>query len=140
MQFYYRIAADIVVVVHAAYVAFVVLGLLLILLGIVLKWGWVRNLWFRVLHLTAILIVVLEAWIGMVCPLTTWEKALRERAGQTTYGGDFVANWVHDLLFFEASPWVFTLCYTLFGLLVLATFVLAPPRRRKRPQPQGKNK
>jgi hypothetical protein len=35
------------------------------------------------------------------------------------------------LLFFDAEPWVFTVCYTLFGLAVLATFVLAPPRLRK---------
>ena len=132
MELFYRIAADITVVLHAAYVAFVVAGLLLILAGIVCKWAWIRNLWFRGLHLGAILIVVAEAWLGIVCPLTTWEKALRENAGQTTYRGDFLANLVHDLLFFEAAPWMFTLCYTLFGLLVLATFVLAPPRRRKR--------
>jgi len=47
------------------------------------------------------------------------------------YRGDFIAQWLHDLLFFDAEPWVFTMCYTLFGLAVLATFVLAPPRWRK---------
>lgn len=130
MNLMYRIAADLTVTVHAGYVAFVVIGFLLILMGIVLKWQWIRNTWFRLIHLAAILVVVAEAWLGITCPFTTWEKALRAKAGQTAYRGDFLANRVHDLLFFDAPPWVFTVCYTAFGLLVLATFLLAPPRRR----------
>jgi hypothetical protein len=40
---------------------------------------------------------------------------------------------VHDVLFFENVPaWVFTVCYSLFGLAVLATFVLAPPRWKRK--------
>lgn len=132
MELFYRLAADLVVTVHAAYVGFVVIGFLLILLGTVLKWTWIRNFWFRLVHLTMILAVVAEAWLGIVCPLTTWEKQLRELAGQTAYQGDFIANWMHDLIFFEAPPWVFTVIYTLFGLLVAATFWLAPPRRKHR--------
>jgi hypothetical protein len=78
-----------------------------------------------------ILIVVLEAWLGITCPFTTWEKELRRLAGQTTYQGDFLANFVHETLFFDAPAWVFTVCYTSFGLLILATFLLAPPRRTR---------
>ena len=131
MELFYRLAADLVVTVHAAYVGFVVIGFLLILLGTVLKWTWIRNVWFRLVHLTMILVVVAEAWLGIVCPLTTWENQLRELAGQTAYEGDFIANWMHDLIFFEAPPWVFTVCYTVFGLLVAATFWFAPPQRRR---------
>ena len=132
MEFVYRLAADLVVTVHAAYVLFVVAGFLLILLGIVLRWSWIRNLWFRLAHLAAILVVVAEAWLGIACPLTTWEKALRAKAGQSTYRGDFVANLIHELLFYDAPQWVFILGYSLFGLLVLLTFFLAPPGRRRR--------
>jgi len=129
----YRLTADLIVVVHAAYASFVVLGLAAILVGIARKWEWVRNLWFRLLHLLAILLVVAESLWGVMCPLTTWEQSLRTRAGQAAYRGDFIANWVHELLFFDAPPWVFTVCYTLFGMAVLATFIAAPPRwpRRK---------
>jgi hypothetical protein len=123
-----RILADLIVIFHAAYVAFVVLGLLAILAGIVFRWGWVRNIWFRVIHLTMIAIVVGEALAGVPCPLTTWEKQFRTQAGQTNYTGDFLGYWAHRLLFYRAEPWVFTLIYTLFGLAVLAAFVLAPPR------------
>lgn len=127
----YRIFADLVVVLHAAYVLFVILGLLAVLAGWLLKWRWIHNLWFRGIHLAMILIVVLEAWLGITCPFTTWEKELRRLAGQAAYQGDFLANFVHDALFIDAPAWVFTLCYTVFGLLILATFLLAPPRRAR---------
>jgi hypothetical protein len=127
----YRVLADLVVIVHFAYVLGVILGLLAILLGWLLNWQWVRNRWFRGIHLLMILIVVFQAWLGVMCPLTVWEQQLRKKAGQQTYQGDFIANWVHDTLFFEAAPWVFTLCYTLFGGLVLATLFLVKPRWRK---------
>ena len=50
-------------------------------------------------------------------------------AGQTAYTGDFLGHWAHQLIFFRADPWVFTVIYTLFGLAVLVAFFLAPPRR-----------
>jgi hypothetical protein len=128
----YRIAADLVVTFHFSYIAFVVFGLLAILLGLAFGWQWVRNPWFRVAHLVAIAIVAAQALLGIVCPLTTLEKALRVRGGQASYPGAFIGHWAHRLTFYEAPPWVFTTCYALFGLAVLATFVLAPPRWRKR--------
>jgi hypothetical protein len=126
----YKLAADVVVVLHAAYVSFVVLGQLAILIGIFARWKWVRNAWYRWSHLLAISIVVAESLLGIVCPLTTLEGWLRTRAGHASYRGDFLGHWVHELLFYDAPPWMFTLVYTAFGLLVVATFIMAPPRRR----------
>lgn len=128
MTLLYRLAADLVVIAHMAYVLIVVLGLPAIWLGIVLRHQWARNFWWRVGHLSMILIVVGEAWAGITCPLTTWEQQLRERAGQEAYRGAFLANLVHDLLFYDAEPWVFTVIYTVFGSLVVGSFLLAPPR------------
>ncbi|MEZ6067535.1 MAG: DUF2784 domain-containing protein [Planctomycetaceae bacterium] len=126
----YRLLADLVVVVHAAFVLFVLLGQVAVLVGAGRGWAWVRSPRFRLLHLAAILVVVLEAWAGITCPLTTWEKWLRDAAGQESYQGDFIANWVHDALFFTAPPWVFTLIYSLFGALVAGTLWVAPLRWR----------
>ena len=125
----YKLAADFVVVLHAAYVLFVIFGQLAILIGILCRWAWVRNTWFRWLHLAAISIVVVESLLGIVCPLTTLEGWLRSRAGQTGYRGDFVGHWVHELLYYDAPAWVFTLVYAAFGLLVVVAFIVAPPRR-----------
>jgi hypothetical protein len=126
-----RVLADVIVIVHAAYVAFVVLGLMAILAGIVFRWSWVRRPVFRIVHLTMIAIVVGESLAGIPCPLTVWEHQLRIRAGQAAYPGDFLGHWAHRLIFFRAEPWVFTVIYTLFGLAVLATFLLAPPRWKR---------
>jgi hypothetical protein len=121
--------ADFIVVFHASYVSFVVLGLLAILVGAAMRWRWVRNFWFRVAHLVAIGVVVIESVLGIPCPLTVWESQLRRAAGQAAYSGDFIGYWAHRLIFYQADPWVFTMLYILFGLAVLATFILAPPRR-----------
>lgn len=130
MSLVYRLLADLTVIVHFAYVAFVIFGQLFIMLGWLLGWKWVRNPWFRSLHLLAITVVVLEAWAGITCPLTTWEHQLRELAGQSSYQGAFIANWVHDALFIDAPPWFFTAMYSAFGALVALTFIVAPPRYR----------
>jgi hypothetical protein len=127
MALLYRIAADVIVIFHMAYVLTVVLGLPAIWVGIVLKHQWARNFWWRCGHLAMILIVVAEAWAGITCPLTTWEAQLRRLANQETYEGAFIANMVHEYLFYKAPHWVFTLIYTTFGTLVLASFVVAPP-------------
>ena len=126
-----RMLADAIVVAHALWVAFVVFGLVAILLGVALGWGWVRNVWFRAVHLGMIGFVVFEALIGMACPLTEWESRLRRLGGQEGYPADFIGYWAHRLIFYDFPPWVFTVAYVTFGLAVLLTFVLAPPRRAR---------
>ncbi|MDO3722881.1 DUF2784 domain-containing protein [Marinobacter sp. chi1] len=125
---FYLMLADGLLVLHVLFVAFVVLGLVAILVGGALNWLWVRNRWFRVGHLVAIAIVVLQSWLGVICPLTTWEMALRDRAGTGTYEGSFIQHWLHAILYYNAPEWVFMLAYTLFGTLVLASWFLVRPR------------
>jgi hypothetical protein len=123
--------ADALLVVHAAVVVFVVGGQVMVLVGGPLGWGWVRSLLFRVAHLVVLLVVIVQSWLGRRCPLTDWEMALRREAGQSAYGESFVAHWVGSLLFYEAPSWAFTLAYTVFGVLVLASWYWLPPRRRR---------
>jgi len=118
--------ADLILFVHFAFVLFVVGGLALVWLGAALGWRWVRNRWFRLAHLAAIGYVALEASIGMMCPLTVWEDALRgvhEERG-------FIARWLHALLFYDFPESVFTVAYVAFALVVLATYWLVPPYRK----------
>ncbi len=120
--------ADAILVVHTLFVCFVVLGLVAIYLGGILGWRWVRNRIFRIVHLCAIGFVVLQSWLGAICPLTTWEMALREAAGAGTYSGSFVQYWLHRLIYYSAPDWVFVVAYTFFGGLVLLSWVLVRPR------------
>jgi hypothetical protein len=124
----YLIAADLLLLAHTLFVVFVVAGLVLILFGKLAHWDWVRNPWFRLAHLLAIGVVVLQAWLGRVCPLTIWEMALRERAGDVTYEGSFIAHWLESLLYYNAQAWVFTVAYTAFGLLVVLSWFQVRPR------------
>ena len=124
----YRALADLVLTIHTGFILFVVVGLLVILCGGFLRWSWVRNPWFRAAHLAAIGIVVIQAWLGIICPLTTLEMYLRDQAGDETYDGTFVAHWLRKLVFYQAPPWLFVVCYTLFGLAVVGSWVLIRPR------------
>ena len=138
MQLLFRLAADLTVICHMGYALFILLGQLAILAGAWRGWRWVRGRKFRLIHLAAILIVVAESLLGIVCPLTTLEKWLRTQAGQATYQGDFLARWTHELLFVEASPEVLAVCYVVFGLCVVLTMWFVPPeRRQKRAEPQS---
>ncbi len=131
---WYSLLANLIVVIHLAYVSYVLVGLLLILAGIVRRWQWIRNVWFRVSHLIMILIVVGEEIGDVECPLTRWELALRASAGQEAREGAFVGELLHNLFHFDWADWVFTTIYFAMALLVLATLWLAPPRlKRKTP-------
>ena len=127
----YKHLADAVLVLHTLFVGFVVLGLPLIFIGAKRGWRWVRNFHFRLLHLLAIGVVVAQAWIGVICPLTDIEMLLRQRAGEKSYTESFIQHWLHKLIYYEAPWWVFTLIYTLFGLLVLLSWQLVRPHRRQ---------
>lgn len=128
----YSLAADVVLVVHAAFITFVVVGLLLVLIGVAAHWQWVRDIWFRAAHLLAIALVVVQSWAGAVCPLTTVEAYLRRRADQPFYAGSFVAHWLRRIIFYEAEQWVFVLCYSAFGALTLFACLICPPRWPRR--------
>jgi len=128
MQFFYLLAADALLSLHVLFVAFVVSGLLAIFMGVALSWAWVRNPVFRIVHLLAILVVAVQAWFGIVCPLTSIEMALRARAGDVVYGGTFIAHWLQELLYYTAPEWVFQVCYSAFALLVAVSWALVRPR------------
>lgn len=114
---------------HVLFVVFVVAGQLLIVLGWYRGWFWIRNWWFRLFHLGAIVIVVVQSWIGAICPLTTFEMRLRKHAGQEPYEESFIQFWLERLLYYEAPAWVFITVYTAFGLFVMITWFFLPPQK-----------
>ena len=124
--------ADLILLTHALFVAFVILGLAAILLGWFRHWKWVGNRWFRTAHLLAIGVVIAESWLGLVRPLTEWENLTREGAGEAAYSSSFIQHWLHQILFYDFQPWVFAATYTAFGMLVAIAWLLVPPARRAR--------
>ena len=132
MDLPYQLLADLVLIVHAAVVAFVVGGLILIVVGNWRGWRWVNGFWYRLVHLAAIGFVAVQAWLGAACPLTSLEMSLRSQARLATYSGSFIEHWLQRLLYYEAPPWTFVLAYSAFGVLVLAVWRFFPPRRKRR--------
>lgn len=122
------LAADLLLLGHVLFVAFVVFGFALVVIGKLRGWRWVRNPWFRVAHLAAIVVVALQSWLGVVCPLTTWEMALRRRAGDEVYSGTFISHWLDALLYYEAPAWAFIAGYTVFALAVAGCWFWVRPR------------
>ena len=122
--------ADAILVVHFLIVVFIVGGLLMVWVGGALGWGWVRNPWFRYLHLGAIAFVAAEALLGVVCPLTALEDALRGGRGMEGGAESFVGRWVRYFLYYNAPAWVFTATYVAWTAATLATLRLVPPRKR----------
>ena len=128
----YQLLADVVLMLHFALVAFVVGGLVLVIIGNLRRWRWVNAVGFRLAHLGAIVVVVAEAWLGVACPLTTLEIWLRAKAHAIPYSGSFIEHWVPRLLYYDAPSWVFVLGYSVFGLLVVATWFYFPPITKHR--------
>jgi hypothetical protein len=84
-----RLAADVIVLLHGAFVVFVMLGGLLAL-------RWRRLMW---LHVPAAVWGISIEFAGWVCPLTPLENYLRERGGGATYRGDFIEHYIVPLLY-----------------------------------------
>ena len=131
---WYGYLADLIVAMHVAYVGYVVVGQLLIIVAAPMKWEWARNPWFRFSHLAAIGVVAYEALAGLRCPLTVWEEQLRALAGQSFAAGDtFMGRMLHNLLFIEGQPEIFfTTMYIAVFVLVIQGLVMYPPRQFSR--------
>ena len=123
--------ADIIAIIHLGYVIFVILGFILILAGVFLGWSWVRNLWFRIIHLVAIAAVAAEALLGLNCPLTVLEFELRYGVSPADRRVSFVGELIDSILYYDAPAWLFTIIYSAFAILVAITFILAPPTRKR---------
>ena len=85
----YRALADLVLVLHLAFVFFVVLGGLL-----VLRWRWVA-----LLHVPAAIWGILLEYAGWICPLTPLENSLRRLGGETEYSGSFIQHYIQPVLY-----------------------------------------
>lgn len=126
----WALAADLILIVHVAVVVFIVGGLLLIWVGAWRGWRVARNRCFRLWHVAAMAMVLIQTLIGVLCPLTVWEAALRERAGQPAYGdATFVQYWLQRLLYWELPASAFLVLYAIIMIAIVAAWWWVPPQR-----------
>ena len=94
---------DIILMRHAAIVLFVVIGQILIVVGWWQNWDWICSFCLRILHLTTIVIVVVQSWLGQLCSLTIWEQQLRAAAGKAVHDESLVEFWLSRVLFLRTT-------------------------------------
>jgi len=126
----YERLADLVVVVHSLFVAFVVLGGLLVLRRPRLAW----------IHVPAALWGSLIEYAGIICPLTPLEVALRERGGSAGYSGGFIAHYLEGVLYPAGLTPRLQVWFGTFALVVnLAIYgrLVVLWRRRRRSRRSG---
>lgn len=86
---FYRVSADLVVLVHLAFVLFAVFGAFLVVRS--RRWIWI--------HVPTVCWATLIEWVGWVCPLTPLEKWLRQKGGLGAYRGGFIEHYILPLLY-----------------------------------------
>jgi hypothetical protein len=118
----YSAAADAILIVHFAFVLFVVLG------GVLVP-RWPR---LALVHVPAALLGALIEFFGLVCPLTPLEIGLRQRAGEAGYRGGFVEHYVTAVLYPEGLTREIQIALGILVLLVNAAIYVIAFRRKAR--------
>jgi Protein of Unknown function (DUF2784) len=126
------VLADLVLVLHTLIATFIVLGFIVIPLGAWRGWRFVRHRGLRVLHLAGIVCVAAESLLGIACPLTVWEDALRDGS---TYETGFIAAWLQWLLYYDVPLWVFGTLYVAAAVLAVLLWRWIPPAARRSAPP-----
>jgi hypothetical protein len=110
--------ADVIVVVHLAYLVFIPTG------GF-LAWRWPRVVWA---HLAAVALAVVSVTVHFDCPLTTWEQSLRRRGGQVPYSDGFVDHYLTGRVYPHGDAWV---VQAVFGACIVISYAVLIRRRRR---------
>ena len=116
--------ADLVLIIHFSIVFFVVFGLVALPIGYLRNYCWTQNAKFRVAHMLLMGFITLEAGLGITCPLTTIENALR----QIEYQKSFVAYWVSRFIYWDLPTYSFVILYFSCFIWSLVFWKLHPPR------------
>jgi hypothetical protein len=124
--------ANIILVVHFAWAAWMISGFVLALLG----FRWPR-LWewkvFRITHLLGLLgTSTTPFWADGICPLTEWEWQLRSTSAASSGNAgseSFIIQWMRDVLFLDIDPLILSLTTGAIALVTVILFFVRPPWR-----------
>ena len=120
----YQQAADLLLVLHLAFIAFVLFGGLLCLHRV--RWAW--------LHLPAMAWGIWIEWTGGICPLTPWENRFRQLAGEPQYRESFIEHYLVPLIYPEqlnlSIQWILGAVVLLGNLLIYWQVLRVAGKRR----------
>ena len=125
--------ADLILVIHFSWAAWMVVGIVLTIFGFWWKrfWRWAV---FRTAHLVGMLLTgSTPLWAAGVCPLTEWEWQLRQGAIPVERE-PFLIHWIRELLFYDVEPITLALVSGAAAIFVCVMYVVRPPWKAKRLQ------
>ena len=118
------ILAEAILAAHVAVILFNLFGLIVVPLGAICGWRFVRVRWWRLLHLVSLAAVAAQAVFGRACILTIWQAALTGEPGRPT---PLIMGWVNRVIYWPLPLWVFAAFYLLVFGYALALLWLVPP-------------
>jgi hypothetical protein len=128
----YRLLADVIVVVHFAWILFMLVGFIFTLGGFFNK-NFFDRWFFRTLHLLGIAYVSTLAIMGRYCPLTIWENTLRAKYDPNlTYVGSFIIHYIEKLVYPDVNPLIIQIPTTFIAIFTVVMFLIKPPEKIKR--------
>lgn len=127
-----HLLANLIAAVHIGYFLFIVLGTIAILAGPRLGWTWIRNLPFRLLHLAAVYVVLIEEVFGIACPLSVMQWGLRSAGGAGPEATAGLGGILDGLLFRTIPGWALDTLYWSAGVGLLLLLYLVPPHWRRK--------
>lgn len=145
----YKILADLIMILHFAWILFMLWGFFLTLYSVIHLHVFRRpsqycsrfmDRWiFRTIHLGGILFVAMLAALGKYCPLSILEYHIRLRYDPAlTYPGSFLVNWAEKLVYPSVPPLVIMIPTIVVGLFTLLAYLLYPPKKVKNFISRGK--
>lgn len=117
---------QLVLVVHIIVIVFNIAGLVVIPLGAVRGWRFVRRRWLRLLHLGSLAVVAAQAALGRACFLTAWQAALTGDGARDP----LIMRWVNSVIYWPLPMWVFSAMYLAVFAYVVALWWWVRPEAR----------
>jgi hypothetical protein len=122
------VVAEAILAAHVAIILFNLFGLIVVPIGALCHWRFVRIAWWRVLHIALLTAVAVQAMAGRACILTVWQAEMSSTAAEP---GPLIMSWVDRLIYWRLPIWVFEALYVAVFGYALALFWLVPPRRNR---------
>ena len=119
--------SEIVLLFHFCIFLFMVLSFFLIPLGYYQKWEWVKNRYYRLIHLILMGIIFIETILGFMCPLTILENFLRNNIRINNK----ITQIIHQIMYWDLPTYQFIILYLLSLLYLIFLWCFFKPDFKK---------
>ncbi len=119
--------SEIVLLFHFSIFLFIILSFILIPLGYHKKWKWVKNKYYRLIHLILMGIIFIETILGFMCPLTILENFLRNDIEINNK----ITQIIHQVMYWDLPTYQFIILYLLSLLYLIFLWFFFKPDFKK---------